>query len=123
MLNIPPVGLFITGTDTDIGKTYVSCLIAKALCARGYRVGVYKPVATGGSPADGKCVAADAVALHRAAGLSDSLADVCPQVFQAPLAPPSAAAAEFWDSTNSSSAPVLTRKGSRAASASGGVRV
>ena len=94
MLNIPPVGLFITGTDTDIGKTYVSCLIAKALCARGYRVGVYKPVATGGSPADGKCVAADAVALHRAAGLSDSLADVCPQVFQAPLAPPSAAAAE-----------------------------
>ena len=94
MLNIPPVGLFITGTDTDIGKTYVSCLIAEALCARGYRVGVYKPVATGGSCVDGELIAADAVALQRAAGLSNSLADVCPQVFQASLAPPSAAAAE-----------------------------
>ena len=94
MLNIPPVGLFITGTDTDIGKTYVSCLIAKALRTHGYRVGVYKPVATGGCCTDGKVVAADAVALHRAAGLTNSLADVCPQIFQAPLAPPSAAAAE-----------------------------
>ncbi len=40
-------GLFITGTDTDVGKTYVGCLIARELLAAGLRVGVYKPVASG----------------------------------------------------------------------------
>lgn len=40
-------GLFITGTDTEIGKTYVTALIARSLVAAGLRVGVYKPVASG----------------------------------------------------------------------------
>jgi hypothetical protein len=40
-------GAFITGTDTGVGKTYVACLIARALRAQGARVGVYKPAASG----------------------------------------------------------------------------
>ena len=40
-----PPGLFITGTDTDVGKTYVGAMIARTLAAAGWRVGVYKPVA------------------------------------------------------------------------------
>ena len=40
-------GLFVSGTDTGVGKTYVAALIARALAAAGLRVGVYKPVASG----------------------------------------------------------------------------
>ncbi len=40
-------GIFITGTDTGVGKTVVSAGIALALKDRGMRVGVMKPVATG----------------------------------------------------------------------------
>ena len=40
-------GLFITGTDTGVGKTYVAALIARSLAASGRRVGVYKPAASG----------------------------------------------------------------------------
>ena len=40
-------GLFITGTDTGVGKTYVAALIARSLVASGLRVGVYKPAASG----------------------------------------------------------------------------
>ena len=47
-------GLFITGTGTDVGKTYVGALVAKALRDTGKRVGVYKPVASGCETRDGK---------------------------------------------------------------------
>ncbi|MEO1497621.1 MAG: dethiobiotin synthase [Planctomycetota bacterium] len=87
-------GLFITGTGTEIGKTYVAALIAKQLRDAGVRVGVYKPVASGCSTANGELVAEDAVALWEAAGRPLSLDAVCPQRFAAPLAPPLAAAAE-----------------------------
>lgn len=40
-------GIFITGTDTDVGKTYAACLLIEALKARGLRVAVMKPVAAG----------------------------------------------------------------------------
>ena len=40
-------GLFVTGTDTGVGKTVVAGAIAAALRARGERVAVYKPVVTG----------------------------------------------------------------------------
>lgn len=40
-------GLFITGTDTGVGKTWMSSAIAKCMTDAGYRVGVLKPVATG----------------------------------------------------------------------------
>jgi dethiobiotin synthetase len=47
-------GLFITGTDTGVGKTYVAALVAMSLVRQGYRVGVYKPAASGCSMADGE---------------------------------------------------------------------
>jgi dethiobiotin synthetase len=40
-------GIFITGTDTDVGKTVVAAGLAMVLKARGIKVGVMKPVATG----------------------------------------------------------------------------
>ncbi|MCG8584529.1 MAG: AAA family ATPase, partial [Pirellulales bacterium] len=58
MTNKPKRGLFITGTDTDVGKTYVAAMIARALVEDGLRVGVYKPVASG-CRQEGRAVIAD----------------------------------------------------------------
>jgi dethiobiotin synthetase len=87
-------GLFITGTDTGVGKTYVAALIARQLLELGCRVGVYKPAASGCRRAGGRLVSDDAVALWQAAGQPGELAAVCPQRFAAPLAPHLAAEAE-----------------------------
>ncbi len=88
MSNYPVRGVFIAGTDTDAGKTYVACTIARTLVARGHRVGVYKPVASGtvDQPSD----------VHRLAAAAevDDLTRVCPQQFLAPLAPHLAAREE-----------------------------
>ncbi len=86
--------MFITGTGTGVGKTYVTTLIAQSLTAAGHRVGVYKPVASGCRRQDGGLVCDDAVALWEAAGRPGDLDRVCPQRFAAPLAPHLAAAAE-----------------------------
>ena len=87
MLKKPPFGLFITGTDTEVGKTYVATHIAKDLVAAGHRVGVYKPVASECVSDGRQLVSEDAVALWEAAGHPLTLEAVCPQRFQAPLAP------------------------------------
>lgn len=87
-------GLFITGTDTGVGKTYVGAMIARALAAGGHRVGVYKPAASGCRSEDGELVSDDAVALWNAAGRPGDLDHVCPQRFVAPLAPHLAAREE-----------------------------
>ena len=41
------LGLFITGTDTGVGKTCVAAAIARTLVQKGMKVGVYKPAASG----------------------------------------------------------------------------
>jgi dethiobiotin synthetase len=87
-------GLFITGTDTEVGKTYVAAMIARALCEEGRRVGVYKPVASGCRREGNMLVSDDAVALWEAAGQPGQLDRVCPQRLLAPLAPHLAAREE-----------------------------
>lgn len=83
-------GLFITGTDTGVGKTYVAALVSMSLRRAGHKVGVYKPAASGCNNG----VSDDAVALWEAAGQPGELDAVCPQCFAAPLAPHLAAQAE-----------------------------
>jgi dethiobiotin synthetase len=87
-------GLFITGTDTDVGKTYVAAIIARTLAADGHRVGVYKPAASGCRREGGQLISDDAVTLWNAAGRPGDLEYVCPQCFAAPLAPHLAARIE-----------------------------
>jgi dethiobiotin synthetase len=103
-----PAGLFITGSDTGVGKTYVAALIARALRKQGHTVGVYKPVASGcharatGSASAGtgkargtrRLISEDAESLWKAAGRPGKLDRVCPQIFRAALAPHLAAANE-----------------------------
>ena len=88
-------GLFIAGTDTCVGKTYVASSIARDLAHAGWRVGVYKPAASG-CRRDGKrtLVSDDAVSLWNAAGRPGKLSAVCPQRFEAHLAPHLAAKEE-----------------------------
>ena len=87
-------GLFITGTDTNVGKTYVAARIARQLRESGVKVGGYKPAASGCRRVDGELISDDALQLWEAAGRPSSLADVCPQTFEAPLAPHLAAREE-----------------------------
>lgn len=87
MLKKPPYGLFVTGTDTEVGKTYVATQIVRDLIAAGHRVGVYKPVASDCVSDGRQLVSEDAVALWDAANRPLTLDAVCPQRFQAPLAP------------------------------------
>ena len=89
-----PAGLFITGTDTEVGKTYITAQIARALLEAGKKVGVYKPAASGCDLQHDKPLPADALAIWNAAGQPRSLGEVCPQCFEAPLAPPLAAEQE-----------------------------
>ena len=86
-------GLFITGTNTDVGKTYVTASIARAAVEQGVRVGAYKPVCTGYAAGE-VSVASDVSQLAQAIGRPDLLERVGPQTFQAPLAPPVAAELE-----------------------------
>ena len=83
-------GVFISGTDTDVGKTFVSALIARQLAEAGVRVGVYKPACSGARVADGRLIWDDIETLAQAARVDDR-DRVCPQKFEAPLAPPVAA--------------------------------
>lgn len=88
-------GLFITATDTGVGKTYFAALLCEHLRSLGVRVGAYKPVASGCQIAPtGEVVSEDGQLLWSAAGKPLAPADVCPQRFVAPLAPHLAAAAE-----------------------------
>lgn len=88
-------GLFITGTDTEVGKTYVTALIARELDAAGVSVGAYKPVCSGSNPdADGRPVWQDVETHYAATGRRYARTRICPQCFQAPLAPPVAARRE-----------------------------
>ena len=88
-------GLFITGTDTEVGKTVVASLLAAWCRHRGIDVGVMKPIASGGRRCrvDGRprWVSDDAVQLARAAGVDDSWALINPVCFAEPLAPLTAA--------------------------------
>ncbi len=83
-------GLFFTGTDTGVGKTWITTMAARQLGQLGIRVGAYKPVASGVENNRW----ADIDALAEAIGGEFPDERICPQRFDAPLAPPEAARQE-----------------------------
>lgn len=82
-------GVFVTGTDTGVGKTLVSAALVRRFVQTGRSVGVMKPVETGVAP--GLPDQSDAARLIAAAGVDDPLELVSPYRFSAPLAPFAAA--------------------------------
>lgn len=79
-------GLFVSGTDTGVGKTWVACRLAEAWSRAGLQVGVFKPAESGQG--------GDAAALLKAAASTQPLSLVRPYAFKRPLAPAVAAAQE-----------------------------
>jgi dethiobiotin synthetase len=84
-------GLFVSGTDTGVGKTVVTAGIVCALRARGHAVGVVKPVQSGALTLDPE---GDAMLLKRWTRVGESPGEIAPFSFVAPLAPSVAAELE-----------------------------
>lgn len=77
-------GLFVTGTDTGVGKTVITAGVVAALRAEGLDAGVCKPIQSGHPAGD---PAGDTMQLLTLSGLEDSPAMVNRYSFEAPLAP------------------------------------
>ena len=86
-----PRGIFVTGTDTAVGKTFVACALLRALVASGAKAIGMKPVAAGIEAATG--VNDDVRALAAAGNVEAPLADRNPYALAEPVAPHLAAAA------------------------------
>jgi dethiobiotin synthetase len=83
-------GIFVTGTDTGVGKTVVACALVRALRQLGAQVSVMKPVASGSVQTPFGLRNEDALALMEAAGTpsdSASYAEVNPYCFEPPVSP------------------------------------
>ena len=84
-------GVFITGTDTDVGKTWLGCHLIKHLITQGFDIAPRKPVESGW-PSDTSQT--DAWKLASAANKQDQLELICPNRFKAPISPTRAARLE-----------------------------
>jgi dethiobiotin synthetase len=80
-------GFFVTGTDTGVGKTLVSASLTRALVARGLRVAVMKPIASGSDPTPDGPRNSDAVTLMAAANVPAAYDAVNPYCFLPPVSP------------------------------------
>lgn len=90
-MNLKQPGLFVTGTDTAVGKTVVTCAVAWWLRQRGHGVGVCKPFATGCRREREGLVNEDAEALSYFADYRQPLEVINPIRYAPPLAPAVAA--------------------------------
>jgi len=87
-------GIFITGTDTGVGKTLVAAGLAAVLREKGIDVGVMKPAESGCRRENGLLIPGDALLLREMSGIQDELELVNPYSFDHPLAPALAAEIE-----------------------------
>src|SRR5208283_5602761 len=87
-------GIFITGTDTGVGKTVIAAGIIRALGKKGVKAGAMKPVETGCINEGGTLVARDGMFLRKIAGMGEPAEIVAPVRFSYPLAPMVAAELE-----------------------------
>ncbi|TLZ53525.1 MAG: dethiobiotin synthase [Gammaproteobacteria bacterium] len=79
--------LFVTGTDTGVGKTVVACALVRGLRELGARVAVMKPVASGATRTPEGLRSADALALIQAAGATAPYPRVNPYCFEPAISP------------------------------------
>ena len=80
--------LFITGTGTDIGKTYVTGLIVKKLAEEGKSAAYYKAAMSGNDRrADGSLIPGDALFVQKISGITQPLEEMCPYVYEHAYSP------------------------------------
>ena len=95
MLPLDDNGYFITGSDTDVGKTYIACQIVGQLVQQGIKVETRKPAESGCViAANGDLVTHDALALQQANDNRESIERIVAYRYRAALAPPRAARLE-----------------------------
>ena len=87
-----PSAIFVTGTDTDCGKTFVSCALMRRLARGGLRVVGMKPVASGSEMQDGKLINPDVEALKQHSNVSLPDRTINPYIFEPAVSPHFAAA-------------------------------
>lgn len=88
-------GIFIVGTGTDVGKTYVTGLIIKKLLETGKKVGYYKAAVSGNDYGeDGKLIPGDALTVKKISGSMQELGEMCTYVYERAVSPHLAARIE-----------------------------
>ncbi|HVC01279.1 MAG TPA: dethiobiotin synthase [Steroidobacteraceae bacterium] len=87
-----PWGVFVTGTDTGVGKTRIAAGLCRAYAARGLRVAAMKPIASGSARTRAGLRNDDALELQRAMTVRARYAEVNPCAFEPAIAPHIAAA-------------------------------
>ena len=80
--------LFITGTGTDIGKTYVAGLIVKKIAQAGKSAAYYKAAMSGNNRrADGSLIPGDALFVKQTSGIQQPIAEMCPYIYENAYSP------------------------------------
>ena len=76
-------GIFLTGTGTDIGKTYIAGLLVKTLAEAGKRPAYYKAAMSGNDRRpDGSLIPGDGAFVKTFSGIGQSLESMCPYVYE-----------------------------------------
>ncbi|AOE49186.1 dethiobiotin synthase [Kangiella sediminilitoris] len=78
---------FVTGTDTEIGKTFISAALLRALAHKGKKAAGLKPIASDAQPVQGIMKNEDALELQKAASMSLSYSEINPFCFEPAIAP------------------------------------
>ncbi len=80
--------LFVTGTGTDVGKTYVTALIVKKLYERNKQVAYYKAAMSGNERlSDGSLIPGDALYVKNISKIEQPLDEMCPYVYETAVSP------------------------------------
>jgi dethiobiotin synthetase len=81
------LGFFVTGTDTDVGKTYISEALIKHFCRQGFQTVGMKPIAAGAEIENGRLLNADVKAIVSASNVDAPIDQINPYVFAPAIAP------------------------------------
>ena len=80
--------IFITGTGTDVGKTYVTGLIIKKLWGNKRNAAYYKAAMSGNDRrADGSLLAGDALHVKAVSGIAQPISEMCPYLYETAVSP------------------------------------
>ena len=80
--------IFIVGTGTDVGKTFVAGLIVKKLYTSGRKAAYYKAAMSGNvRGTDGRMIPQDALCVKQMSGISQGTSDMCPYVYENAVSP------------------------------------
>ena len=75
--------IFVTGTGTDVGKTYVTGLLLKKMNEMGKKAAYYKAAMSGNErDSEGNLIPGDAVSVKETSGIGQPLAEMCPYIYE-----------------------------------------